>query len=66
MYCARCQRPMSLGPSAGPRTVESQHCPSCRRLVEIREIRSGFDLRYDCEAFEPPRQTIQGQPRRAG
>ncbi|MFB6286715.1 MAG: hypothetical protein ABEK03_09125 [Candidatus Bipolaricaulia bacterium] len=31
------------------RTVESQHCPHCDHMVEIRESSGGFLFRYDCE-----------------
>lgn len=49
MYCPNCQATMEPNERHETRTVESQHCPHCDRMVEIREASSGFLFRYDCE-----------------
>lgn len=49
MYCPKCHSVMEANDQVEVRTVESQHCPRCNHMVEIREASGGFFFRYDCE-----------------
>lgn len=49
MYCPNCHAMMEPNGRDETRTVESQHCPHCDHMVEIRESSGGFLFRYDCE-----------------